>query len=173
MVYGVVVGVQIAGQIPTQSPSAPMGPWSFYVSIAVIAVGLYIYLSAPKGSLVWLLLTIGVAMGAQAVAGLVLNSAHSGFIGAMVAIPFAMMTARITTAPPTMVLTLAAFWSLVPGQLTFMSVSRGATGDYAGLAGVSVAAAAIISIALGALVGWTLVQTLSTRGRRARITRDD
>lgn len=172
MVYGVVVGVQIAGQIPTQSPSSPMGPWSFYVSIVVIAIGLYIYLSAPRGSLIWLLLTIGVAMGAQSVAGLVLNAAHSGFIGAMVAIPFAMMTARITTAPPTMVLTLAAFWSLVPGQLTFMSVSRGATGDYAGLAGVSVAGAAIISIALGALVGWTLVQAIST-WRRARITGDD
>jgi uncharacterized membrane protein YjjB (DUF3815 family) len=84
-----------------------------------------------------------------------------------------MMTARITTAPPTMVLTLAAFWSLVPGQLTFMSVSRGAAGDYDGLAGVSVAGSAIISIALGALVGWTLVQTVSTRGRRARITDDD
>ena len=172
MVYGVVVGVQIAGQIPTQSPSSPMGPWSFYVSIVVIAIGLYIYLSAPRGSLIWLLLTIGVAMGAQSVAGLVLNAAHSGFIGAMVAIPFAMMTARITTAPPTMVLTLAAFWSLVPGQLTFMSVSRGATGDYPGLAGVSVSGAAIISIALGALVGWTLVQAIST-WRRARITGDD
>jgi uncharacterized membrane protein YjjB (DUF3815 family) len=173
MVYGVVVGVQIAGQIPTESPSSPMGPWSFYVSIAVIAVGLYVYLSAPRGSLVWLLLTIGVAMGAQAVAGLVLNSSHSGFIGAMVAIPFAMMTARIRTAPPAMVLTLAAFWSLVPGQLTFMSVSRGATGDYAGLGGVSVAGAAIISIALGALVGWTLVQTLSTGSRRGRINAND
>jgi uncharacterized membrane protein YjjB (DUF3815 family) len=104
-------------------------------------------------------------MLAQNLAGLVLSAAHSGFIGAMVAIPFAMLCARIRAAPPASVLTLAAFWSLVPGQLTFMSVGRGAAGDYANTAGVGVAAAAIVSIALGTLVGWTLVRTATARGR--------
>jgi uncharacterized membrane protein YjjB (DUF3815 family) len=61
------------------------------------------------------------------------------------------------------VLALAAFWSLVPGQLTFMSVSRGATGDYAGTASLGVAAGAIASIALGTLVGWSLLRTLTHR----------
>jgi uncharacterized membrane protein YjjB (DUF3815 family) len=157
------LGVQIAGRVPPQPQSPSMGAWSFYVSILVIAIGLYLYLSAPRGSLIWLLLTIAVAMGAQSLAGLKLNAAHSGFVGAMVAIPFAIMAARIKNAPPAMVLWLAAFWSLVPGQLTFMSVSGGAAGDYADQATLSVAGAAIISIALGTLVGWTLVRGVISR----------
>ena len=100
-----------------------------------------------------LLLTIGVSILAQNLAGLVLNSAHSGFIAAMVAIPFAMLTSRIKATPPAGALTMAAFWSLVPGQLTFMSVSRSASGDYADTASMSAAGAAIMSIALGTLVG--------------------
>ena len=84
----------------------------------------------------------------------------------MVAIPFAFGASRLKGAPPAGVLWLAAFWSLVPGQLTFMSVSRGASGDYAGTAGVSVAAGAIVSIALGTLVGWSLVRTVRARKRR-------
>lgn len=166
MVYGVVVGVRIAGEIPQRAGSTPMGPWSLYASIAVIAVGLYFYLSAPHSSLMWLMLVIAVAMLAQTVAGFVLNSAHSGFIGAMVAIPFAVLASRVKSAPPASVLALAAFWSLVPGQLTFMSLSRSASGDFAGTAGVSVAGAAILSIALGTLVGWSLVRTLAQWGRR-------
>ena len=163
MVYGVVVGVQIAGQVSPQTPAPPMGSWSFFVSIAVIAVGLYLYLSAPPGSLVWLLLIIAIAMLTQSAAGLVLNSAHSGFAGAIVAIPLAMFFARIRGAPPAMVLTLAVFWSLVPGQLAFMSVSRGPAGDYLNQAGLGAAGAAIISIALGTLAGWTLVRTVGHR----------
>lgn len=168
LVYGVFIGVRIAGQVAPQPPSTPMGSWSQYAAVLVIAVGLYFYLSAPRGSLLWLMLVIGVSMLAQNLAGLVLNTGHSGFVGAMVAIPFAVLCARIRTAPPTSVLTLAAFWSLVPGQLTFMSVSREVAGDYqdvANTASISVAAAAITSIALGTLVGWSLLRTVTARRR--------
>lgn len=165
MVYGVVVGVRIAGDVPPHSASTAMGPWSLYASIAVIAVGLYFYLSAPRGSLPWLLAVIAVATLAQTAAGLVLNSGHSGFIGAIVAIPFAVLVSRLRGAPPASALALAVFWSLVPGQLTFMSLSRSASGDLAGTATISVAGAAIVSIALGTLVGWSLVRTLAPRGR--------
>ena len=168
MVYGVVVGVRIAGHVPQQAASTLMGPWSLYASIAVVAVGLYFYLSAPRGSLPWLLVVIAVATLAQTAAGLVLNSAHSGFVGAMVAIPFAVLASRLRGAPPGSVLALAVFWSLVPGQLTFMSLSRSASGDFAGTATISVAGAAIVSIALGTLVGWSLVRTLAARGTLPR-----
>lgn len=163
LVYGVAIGVRIAGQVTPQGASPSMGSWAAYASVVVIALGLYLYLSAPRGSLVWLVLVIGVSILAQNVAGLALNTAHSGFIGAMVAVPFAVLCARIRTAPPAGVLTLAAFWSLVPGQLTFMSVSRGTAGDYANTASLGVAAGAIVSIALGTLVGWSLLRTLTPR----------
>lgn len=168
LVYGVVIGVHIAGQVPEQVPAEPLGAWSAYVSVLVIAVGLYLYLSAPRGSLPWIALTIGVSTLAQNLAGLVSNSAHSGFVAAMVAIPFAVLIAQLRAAPPAGVLVLAGFWSLVPGQLTFMSVSRVVSGDAADTAGISVAAAAVVSIALGTLVGWSLVRTLA--GPRRLVT---
>ena len=163
LLYGVILGVHIAGEVPEGVPSNLMGPWSLYVSMVVIAVGLYLYLSAPKGSLFWLLLTIAIAMLVQKLAGTVLNTAHSGFLAAAVVIPFAILAARIKTAPASGVLVLAAFWSLVPGQLTFMSLSRRASGDYLDTASLNVAAAAIVSIALGTLVGWSLVRAISAR----------
>lgn len=166
LIYGVVLGVRIAGEIPPLMPQPVLGPWTVYASILVIAVGLYIYLSAPKGSFFWLLLTIAVANLTQTFAGQALNIGHSGFIAAMVAIPFAVLSSQIRGAPPATVLTLAAFWSLVPGQLTFMSLGQTAAGDLTSLANLSVAGAAIISIALGALVGWTIVRTVSKTPQR-------
>ncbi len=162
LVYGVVLGVRIAGHVPPQTPPAPLGWWSPYVSIAVIAVGLYVYLSAPRGTLGWLTLVIAVATLTQTVAGLVLSAGHSGFIGAMVAMPVAVLASRLRGAPPASVLVLAVFWSLVPGQLTFMSVSRRAAGDVLNTSGISVAGAAVVSIALGTIVGWSLVRTRLT-----------
>ena len=166
LIYGVVLAEKIAGQVPVQQSSSTMGAWSLYVAIVVIAVGLYIYLSAPPGSLIWLLLVIGVSMLVQNLAGHVLSTAHSGFIAAAIAIPFAILASKIKGAPASGVLELAAFWSLVPGQLTFMSLSRTASGDFANTANLSVAAAAIASIALGTLVGWTLVRTFRNDPQR-------
>ena len=129
----------------------------------MIAVGLYFYLSAPRGSLPWLVLTIAVATLTQTLAATVLSAAHSGFVAAMVGVPFAMACSRLRGAPPFGVLSLAVFWSLVPGQLTFMSVSREVTGDVDGVAGLSGAAAAIVSCALGALGGRGLFRAVTTR----------
>jgi hypothetical protein len=79
-------------------------------------------------------------------------------VAAIVAIPFAMLASRLRGAPPVGVLILVMFWSLIPGQLTFMSLSRKLSGDVLNTATLSVAASAIISIALGALVSWSLLR---------------
>lgn len=76
-----------------------MGPWSLYVAILVVAVGLYVYLSAPRGSLFWLAAAIAVALVGQAIAGKFVAAAYSGFIGAFLTVPFAMLAARIKTSP--------------------------------------------------------------------------
>ena len=48
LVFGVGLGMHIAGRVAPQPPSPQMGGWSLYVAVVVIAIGLYIYLSAPK-----------------------------------------------------------------------------------------------------------------------------
>lgn len=164
LVFGVMLGMHIAGSdVTPQNPSAPMGPWSLYLSIVIVAIGLFIYLSAPPGSLFWLMAAIAVAVLGQKLAESIMSSAHSGFIGAALAVLFAMFATRIRTAPPAVVMLLASFWSLVPGALSFMSVSQAATGGDADVATVGVAGAAIAAIALGTLVGWSIFRTIDSR----------
>ena len=163
LVFGVIMGVHVAGEVAPQAPSAQMGSWSLYVSIVVVAIGLTFYLSAPPGSLFWLMAAIGIALIGQQLAERIMSPAHSGFVGAILSVVFAMLAARIKTAPPAVVMLLASFWSLVPGALSFMSVSQAATGGNADVASMGQAASAIVSIALGTLVGWSVFRTLDSR----------
>lgn len=164
LVFGVMLGMHIAGSVITpRAPSAAMGPWSLYLSIVIVAIGLFIYLSAPSGSLFWLTAAIAVAVLGQKLAESLMSSAHSGFFGAILAVLFAMLATRIRTAPPAVVMLLASFWSLVPGALSFMSVSQAATGSNADVASMGVAGAAIAAIALGTLVGWSIFRTIDSR----------
>ena len=160
LVFGVVMATMIAGDLAPQAPSAQMGSWSLYLSIVVVGLGLSVYLSAPPGSLLWLMAAIAAAVLGQKAAESFLSAPHSGFVGAVGSVLFAMLATRIKTAPPAIVMMLAAFWSLVPGALSFMSVSQAATGGNADVASMSTAGAAILSIALGTLVGWSIFRTL-------------
>jgi len=140
-----------------------MGEWSLYVAIVVVSIGLYVYLSAPPGSLAWLMAAVSVALLAQKAAGTVMSSSHAGFVGAFVAVPFALLASRVKTSPPGIVMLLAAFWSLVPGALSFMAVGEAAAGDQAvGVTSLAATGAAILSIALGTLVGWSIFYTVDS-----------
>jgi len=172
LVFGVIIGLHIAGsELTPQSPSTPMGPWSLYLSIVIVAIGLSIYLSAPPGCLFWLMAAIAVAILGQKLATDILPAARSGFIGAMLSVIFAMLATRIRTSPPAVVMLLASFWSLVPGATSFMSVSQAATGDDANVASLGAAGAAIASIALGTLVGWSIFRTIDSRTPWAKAIR--
>ena len=163
LVFGVTLGLEVAGEVNAQTPSAQMGTWSLYVAAVVVGAGLYIYLSAPRGSLIWLVVAIGVALLAQALAGAFLTDGHSGFIGAIVAVPFSNLASRIKTAPPAGVITLATFWALVPGALSFETAGQAAEGGALGLASLGSAVTAILSIGLGTIVGWSIFQTIDSR----------
>jgi uncharacterized membrane protein YjjB (DUF3815 family) len=131
----------------------------------VIAVGLYVYLSAPKGSLAWLALAVAVALIGQKVGGLFLSPTHSGAVGACLVVPFAMLAARIKTSPPAIVMMLAAFWALVPGALSFETLGEAMVGDV-DVRTLGTTVAAIFSIALGTLIGWSVFATINGRLRR-------
>ena len=87
LVFGVAIGMAIAGRVAPQPLSPQLGPWAFYASILVIGVGLYIYLSAPMGSLLWLTGAVGVALIGQRVGELFLTSSHAGALGAALVLP--------------------------------------------------------------------------------------
>ena len=48
LVFGVGLGMHIAGRVAPQPPSPQMAGWSLYVAVVVIAIGLYIYLRRRK-----------------------------------------------------------------------------------------------------------------------------
>jgi uncharacterized membrane protein YjjP (DUF1212 family) len=163
LVFGVVLGVEFAGYVPHKPPAVRMGEWSLYVAVIVIAVGLYFYLSAPRGSLAWLIAAIGVAVLGQALAQLVMSESHSGFVGAILSVPFAMLASRIKTSPPAIVMLLVSFWSLVPGALSFETLGQALADGRVGITQVGTTGAAILSIALGTLVGWSIFHTIDGR----------
>jgi uncharacterized membrane protein YjjP (DUF1212 family)/uncharacterized membrane protein YjjB (DUF3815 family) len=166
MVFGVAIGMGIAGRLATQQPSPQMGPWAYYVAILVIGIGLYLYLSAPPGSLPWLIAAVAVALLGQKLGGLFMSAPHAGALGALLATPFAVVAGRIRWAPPTIVMLLAAFWALVPGALSFESLGEAATSGTIDVTSLGITAAAIFSIALGMLVSWSLLQTIGRRSTR-------
>ena len=153
LVFGVSLGLAIVGRAPHQPPTAQMGAWSFYAAIVVISVGLYIVLSAPRASLLWLTAAIAVALIGQKIGGMFLSPAHSGAVGAFLVVPFAVLASRIRSSPPAMVMRVAAFWALVPGALSFVSLTQAATGGPADYGTLLSTVTAIFSIALGMLVG--------------------
>ena len=161
LVFGVGLGMHIAGRVAAQDPSPRMGDWALYVAIVVVAVGLYVYLSAPKGSLFWLMAAIGVALVGQQIGGLALPASYSGAVGAFLVVPFAMLASRIKSSPAAIVMMLAAFWALVPGALSFVSLSEAATGGPATINTLGTTVAAIFSIALGTLAGFSVFHTFS------------
>jgi len=156
LVFGVALGMHVAGQVAPQTPSPQMGSWSLYAAIVVVGFGLYIYLSAPKGSLAWITAAVAVALVGQKVGGMLVGSELSGVIGGFLVVPFATMASRLKTSPPAIVMLLAAFWSLVPGALSFQSMSEAATGNGTDPTSLGQTVGAIFSIALGTLVGWSV-----------------
>jgi uncharacterized membrane protein YjjP (DUF1212 family) len=162
LVFGVGLGLHVGADVEPQQPSAQMGSWALYVAVIVISVGLYVYLSAPKGSLVWLMLAVAVALIGQKVGGLFLSPTHSGAVGAFLMVPFAMLGARIKTSPPAIVMMLAAFWALVPGALSFETLGEAATGE-GDIVTLGSTVAAIFSIALGTVVGWSVFAEIDSK----------
>ena len=167
LVFGVALGTHIAGRVAPQDPSPQMGMWALYVGIVVVALGLYVYLSAPPGSLPWLIAAVGVALIGQQVGGLVLPASYSGAVGAFLVVPFAMVASRIRSSPPAIVLMLAAFWSLVPGALSFVSLSEAATGGGADVTTLGTTVAAVFSIALGTLAGFSIFHAFVVPHRKS------
>ncbi|MBI3215475.1 MAG: threonine/serine exporter family protein [Mycobacterium sp.] len=166
VVFGVGLGMHFARGGAVMAPGVPLGGWAFYAAIVVIGVGLYLHLSAPPGSLVWLIAAVGVALVGQKVGGIFLSSVHAGAIGAFLVVPFASLASRVKTAPPAIVLMLAAFSALVPSTLSFESLGEAVSGTPQDIATLGVMFAAIFSIALGTLIGWSLFHPGSRHAAR-------
>jgi len=150
-----VVGYSAANLVEAniELVASPFAPW---IGVVTFGVGVYLHFSAPKRSLVWLLLVLLLTFAAQRAAYHAFGAVISGFFGSLVATPLGYLIQQRFKGPPSMVTFLPAFWLLVPGSVGLISVTHMLSDREAGLEGLTEALFAFASIALGTLVGASL-----------------
>jgi uncharacterized membrane protein YjjP (DUF1212 family) len=164
--FGIVAGAQAFGipssdALTTDSVSS-LGAWAPWVGVVGVGIGMFVYNSAPAGSLRWLLVVLYAAWIGQFLGGEAFGGYVGGFVGALVMTPVAYAVERAPSGPPALVSFLPAFWLLVPGALGLIGVTEylsdatdNGIQDFLGTIG------SIIAIALGVLCGYPLYQSIA------------
>lgn len=171
--FGIVAAAEAVGTPTTSSlvntPENFMGWWAPWLGVFVFGFGVYLYNSAPKGSLFWLLVVLLATWVGQFAGNALFGGYVSGFVGALVMVPAARLVERMPKGPPSLVSFLPAFWLLVPGALGLIGVTEYLSSDHtAGIQDFLGTIGAMFSIALGVLCGYPIVGSVSYAVRKAR-----
>lgn len=167
LAFGIVAAAQVVDvpstQALTSTPADTLGAWAPWLGVLVFGIGTYLFFSAPRGSLRWLLLVLFAAWIGQKIGSEALGGYLSGFIGGVVMTLVAYAVERRPSGPPALVTFLPGFWLLVPGALGLIGVTEYLSADQvAGVSDFLGALGAILAIALGVLCGYPLNATLAT-----------
>ena len=168
LTFGVFAASTIVGGLHSGTAQQPLGWWGGLLGVALVAVGYTLFMSAPRGAFIWLVVALAVSYGAQALGAVLIGAALSGFFGAVVVAPFARFASRFRGAPPASVMSLACFWLLVPGALGFIGLSGVASDSVNALQTLTTAGLSVLAIALGAIVG---IGVSRDAGRVTRLAR--
>jgi uncharacterized membrane protein YjjP (DUF1212 family) len=170
LVFGLMAGAVTVGYKPENLADATgefvaAPSWALAapcVGVIVFGAGVYLTFSAPRKSFWWMSLVIVATFAAQQVTASLVGKEISGFFGMLVATPLGYLIQTRFKGPPSMVTFLPSFWLLVPGALGLLSFKRllSDPANYDGLIGVLFA---LVSIALGTLVGASLYKWLTER----------
>jgi uncharacterized membrane protein YjjP (DUF1212 family) len=165
LAFGLAAGALLIGYTPDNLVDASREvvtvPWAPWAGVVVFGTGAYLHFSAPRNSLWWMLLVLLLAFAAQKFAAAFFGNAGGGFFGMLVATPLGYLIQLRFKGPPAMVTILPSFWLLVPGALSLLSVKHLLSDRAAGLDGLTTAVFAIVSLALGTLMGASLYKWLT------------
>ncbi|GAA3641426.1 threonine/serine exporter family protein [Microbacterium awajiense] len=154
LAFGVYAGLLVAGEPPSPSSNAdPLGVWAPWVGIALVSLGYYLYSTAPKHSLVWILYALVVAYSAQLLGHLLVGAELSGLIGALIVVPAVRLVALLRIAPPPAVMLTCAYWLLVPGAMGFIGISEAASGTAGASSTILSTFGSLLAIAIGMMLG--------------------
>jgi len=171
LAFGIFAAASLMGVQPSadQAHGSGFTAWAPWVGVPVFAVGISLRESAPRSILPWLLLVLFVAHAAQIAGDAMFGPILSGFTATLVVVPLVQYLERFESTPPAFALFLPAFLMLVPGSLGLLGVSELATIEptNGGIGGIVSALSAILSIALGLLVGTKVTQVVRP-ARQAR-----
>ena len=170
LAFGIFAAASLLGVHPSAEESSGNGfaSWTPWVGVLVFAVGVTLRESAPKQMFPWLLLVLYLAHGSQLLGDALFGPILSGFVATLVVVPFVRYAERFQSTPPAFALFMPAFLMLVPGALGLLGVSQLAAIEPSnGIGGMVSAISAILSIALGILVG-TRLTTIVSAARSAR-----
>lgn len=169
LAFGVFAGITVAGE-PTAAavPGVELGAWAPWVGILLVSLGYYLFSSAPRGSLVWILYALVVAYAAQLLGDLLLGAELSGLVGALIVIPAVHLAGRLKAAPSTAIMLTCAYWLLVPGAMGFIGLTEAAAGTAGASDTILRTFGSLIAISIGMLLGAGLVRdvTAVVRGWR-------
>ncbi len=168
LTFGVFAASTIVGGLHSGHAQTTLGWWAGLAGVALVAVGYTLFMSAPRGALLWIVVALAVSYGAQALGAVLLGAALSGFFGAVVVAPFARFASRFRGSPPATVMSLPCFWLLVPGALGFIGLSGVASSSPAAIQTLTTAGLSVLAIALGAIVGIGLSRDAGRLGRLSR-----
>ncbi|MDQ2621914.1 MAG: threonine/serine exporter family protein [Actinomycetota bacterium] len=162
LAFGIFAAASLMGVQPSTSQAHGEGftAWAPWIGVPVFAIGIALRESAPRAMVPWLLLVLSVAHAAQLAGDAMFGPILSGFTATLVVVPLVQYLERFDSAPPAFALFLPAFLMLVPGSLGLLGVSELASVEptNGGIGGIVSALSAILSIALGVLVGTKVVQ---------------
>lgn len=165
LAFGLAAGAALVGYGPeqlvlaTQEWVAPA--WLPWVGVLIFGVGVCLHFSAPPRSLPWVLLVLLVTFATQRLSAAALSPQVSGFFGMLIATPLGYFIQQRFRGPPSMVTFLPSFWLLVPGALSLMSVAQLLSDRSQAIDELVQAVTAIVSVALGTLVGASLYKWLT------------
>lgn len=163
--FGIAAAVQLLGvpsaQIAQGLALNQIGWYAPPLGVAVFGLGVFLFFSAPRGALPWLLLSLYTAWFGQQIGTALFGAELGGFVGGVAMALVVLFSERIG-GPPAFVAFLPAFWLLVPGAAALISLTELATGGQSvGSATVIDTAIAITAIALGVLVGAAVYRGLA------------
>lgn len=170
LAFGLAAGAVLVGYSPESlvdsagyGSASPWAIWLPWIGVIVFGTGVYLHFSAPRGSLLWMLLVLLTAFAAQQIAAVVFGRVASGFFGMLVATPLGYLIQLRFKGPPAVVTFLPSFWLLVPGALGLLSVKHMLSDRAAGMDGLVTTVFVFASIALGTLMGASLYKWLTER----------
>lgn len=166
LAFGVYAGLAVAGG-PGASAQHPvqLGAWAPWAGIVLVSIGYYLFSSAPRRSLLWLLYALVVAYSAQLLGNVIVGPELSGLVGALVVIPAVTLAGRLKAAPSRAVMLTCAYWLLVPGAMGFIGLSEAASGTAGATNTILQTFGSLIAISIGMVLGAGLSRDASTLAR--------